>query len=162
MLSIKCGSYPNVYVIIFSFQILQTLSRVLCAISHSGNMVIYCISSSSFRMVLCNGLLCRKEYALDQSIAQSPFERNNTVPTDTVCMSIIQGNRHHSTGFQMNNALSAVHMAPFRKDPDSIVNNRSNSNSTFVFHRVNKNHPSTQIDESNHGDFELQASARNT
>ena len=125
-------------------------------------MVIYCISSSSFRMVLCNGLLCRKEYALDQSIAQSPFERNNTVPTDTVCMSILQGNRHHSTGSQLNNALSAVHMAPFRENPDSIVNNRSNSNSTFVFHRVNKNYPSTQIDESNHGDFEMQASARNT
>ena len=62
----------------------------------------------------------------------------------------------------MNNALSAVHMAPFREHPDSIVNNRSNSNSTFVFHRVNKNYPSTQIDESNHGDFELQAPSRNT
>ena len=124
-------------------------------------MVIYCFSSSSFRMVLCNRLLCRKEYALDQSIAQSPFERNNTVPTDTVCMSILQGNRHHSTGSQLN-AFSAVHMAPFRENPDSIAKNRSNSNSSFVLHRVNKNYPSTQIDESNHGDFELQAPTRNT
>ena len=84
---------------------LHSLSRLLTAISHSGNIIIYCLSSASFRMVLCNKLLFKKQDPFELSHLQSPYERNYNGPSreDTVCISILQSSRHNSTVSQMNN-----------------------------------------------------------
>ena len=99
---------------LINFQVLHSLSRVLCAISHSGNIIIYCLSSASFRMVLCNKLLFKKQDPFELSHLQSPYDKHYNGPSreDTVCISFLQSSRHNSTVSQLNNLHSVNLQSP--------------------------------------------------
>ena len=44
--------YVDIKIVVLHLQVMGTIQRVLLAISHSGNLAIYCISSRKFRSVL--------------------------------------------------------------------------------------------------------------
>ena len=48
------------------FQILLTVQRVLLAVSHSLNLIIYCVSSKKFRNVLKEKIFCCQRWAQQQ------------------------------------------------------------------------------------------------
>ena len=106
-----CNFFNNT---LYLVQVLHSLSRVLCAISHSGNIIIYCLSSASFRMVLCNKLLFKKQDPFELSHLQSPYDKHYNGPSreDTVCISFLQSSRHNSTVSQLNNLHSVNLQSP--------------------------------------------------
>ena len=142
------------------FQILQSLSRLLCAISHSGNMIIYCMSSASFRLVLCNKLCLKKQDPLEMSHLQSPYDRNCPAPSreDTVCISFLQSSRHNSTVSQLN-TLNSVHLPSPHENSYSSRRNPEQKNRFFNCYKIfqsKRSDISTPIDDVNHGGIEMQ------
>ena len=100
------------------FQVLHSVSRLMCAFSHSGNIIIYCYTSPTFRMVLRNKIpFFKKQTPFELSNAQSPYERNYNGPSreDTICVSFLQSSRHNSTVSQLN-TLNAVHLPSPRSE----------------------------------------------
>ena len=90
----------------------------MCAFSHSGNIIIYCYTSPTFRMVLRNKIpFFKKQTPFELSNAQSPYERNYNGPSreDTICVSFLQSSRHNSTVSQLN-TLNAVHLPSPRSE----------------------------------------------
>ena len=118
---------------LFQFQILHSTSRLFLAISHSGNIFIYCLSSSSFRRVLYNKIFFKTQDPFELSNPLSPYERNYNGPSreDTVCISFLQSSRHNSTVSQLN-TLNAVNLpSPRSEDFESSSGQKLERRHTF-------------------------------
>ena len=76
--------------ICFLFQLAKTISRLFLALSFSGNLIIYCITSDVFRRVLWQQILCvyytlcpsqnpsNRRYDLDASFGGGPTYAGTT------------------------------------------------------------------------------------
>ena len=119
-------------------------------------MIIYCMSSASFRMVLCNKLCLKKQDPFELSHLQSPFDRIGPAPSreDTVCISYLQSSRHNSTVSQFN-TLNSVHLPSPRENADTSRRKTGLFNCYKIF-QSNRSDISTPIDDVNHGGIEMQ------
>ena len=57
----------------------MSLSRLLCTISHSGNMIIYCMSNSAFRDVLCSNICLKSRL---RNLSHSTVKSRRTLSSE--------------------------------------------------------------------------------
>ena len=112
------------------FQVLGTINRILLAVSHSGNLVIYCMSNQSFRKVLYRQI-CRikhPEPINSMHTTRSPIMGDPLLKEHSlVAQPALSGpnspcaKQHMPKGILLKSTSS-------KKEEDQIINQRRNQN----------------------------------